>query len=172
MATCNGSNMDAALKITELLLENGAVVNIRNKRGYTPFMHACESGNVQIVRLLLHCAEVDAVDNFGCSVITLMSVILVTNYLKLIFQALHYAVEKRHIEIVEILLKAGAEKEIVNSKGFTPGGLATDLGYTELEEMFPKEIVEHFPLEAEQYGTYKDLAPQIFPDYDQLVINI
>lgn len=81
---------------------------------------------------------------------------------------MHYAVENKHVEIVKLLINAGANKDITNSHGATPREVAMTVGHIELEELFPQEIMDDIlPLEAEQYRTYKDLAPQVFPDHEQ-----
>lgn len=48
-AICSGQNMD----LIRLLVEEGADVNFRNKTGKTPFQLASETGNLDIVGLLL-----------------------------------------------------------------------------------------------------------------------
>jgi len=84
----------------------------------------------------------------------------------LILQSLHYAVQNKHIEIVKMLLDAGADTEVINSNGLKPGDLATALGHNELEYLFPIDIPDDIPIQAEQYRTYEDLAPLIFPDLE------
>lgn len=59
---------DDVLAVTKFLLEQGAVVNVRDQRGYTPFMYACTSGNTDIIELLLNLSAIDACDNFGNTV--------------------------------------------------------------------------------------------------------
>lgn len=67
-------DMDTMVKITELLLDKGAIVNIRDKTGYTPLMYACAYGNKEIVDLLIHTSSIDAADNSGSTVIILIKV--------------------------------------------------------------------------------------------------
>ena len=57
------------IKITKLLLENGADVNTANFSGKTPLMHAVCEKNEELVRMLMEKgANPDAIDNFGQSV--------------------------------------------------------------------------------------------------------
>lgn len=82
---------------------------------------------------------------------------------------MHYAVQSKHIDIVKMLLDAGAETEVFNAYGLKPADLAISLGCTELQDLFPVEIVDDIPIESEQYRTYMDLAPTIFPDHEQSI---
>lgn len=63
------SQVDDVVNMTKFLLEQGAVVNVRDKTGYTPFMYACTFGNKDIADLLLNLSAIDATDNFGKTVI-------------------------------------------------------------------------------------------------------
>mgnify|MGYP002514907485 CR=1 FL=1 len=57
------------IKITKLLLENGADVNAANFSGKTPLMYAVCEKNEELVRMLMEKgANPDAIDNFGQSV--------------------------------------------------------------------------------------------------------
>ncbi|KAG4070491.1 hypothetical protein HA402_005723 [Bradysia odoriphaga] len=142
------SQIDDILDMTKLLLDQGATVNVRNERGYTPFMYACEKGNKDIVTLLMNFSAIDATDNFGKT-------------------ALHYAVENQHFDIVEMLIKEGADIEVCDRDGLKPRDVAVSLGLRDIEELFPEEILDFLPTSAEQYETFEDIAPSIFPDHKQ-----
>lgn len=60
--------VDNIVNMTKLLLYHGAIVNIRNETGLTPFMYACTVGNTNIVELILNLSAIDAVDNSGNTV--------------------------------------------------------------------------------------------------------
>lgn len=64
------SQIDDVINMVKLLLEQGGVVNVRDKTGCTPFMYACAFGNNDIVDLLLNLSAIDATDNFGKTVAT------------------------------------------------------------------------------------------------------
>lgn len=158
------SQVDDVIKMTKFLLEQGAVVNVRDKTGYTPFMYACTFGNKDIADLLLNLSAIDATDNFGKTVIVDSFVSLhVISHSK--FQALHYAVENRHYDIAKMLIDAGAETDICDLAGLTPRDIATSLALTDFEELLPEAIVDSLPTSAEQYKSYHDLVPTIFPDH-------
>lgn len=80
---------------------------------------------------------------------------------------MHYAVENRHFEIVEMLIGEGAEIEICDRDGLKPRDVAVSLGLTDIEALFPEEVLDFLPTSAEQYETYKDIAPSIFPEQER-----
>lgn len=61
-------SIDDVINMAKLLLEHGAVANVRDKTGCTPLMYACMFGNSDIVDLLLNLSPIDAADNFGKTV--------------------------------------------------------------------------------------------------------
>lgn len=63
-----------------------------------------------------------------------------------------------------MLINAGADIEVYNSEGQTPHQVAISLALTDIEKLFPEEIVDFLPVSAEQYKTYQDIAPLIFPE--------
>lgn len=69
------------------------------------------------------------------------------------------------MDIIRILINAGADTEIFNAAGLKPRDLAVSLALTEIEELFPEENVDYLPATVDQYRTYRDLNPLIFPDY-------
>lgn len=71
-----------------------------------------------------------------------------------------------------MLISAGADIEMSNLYGRTPRDMAVELDLADIEELFPVEIIDTIPLGSEQYQTYQDLAPMIFPDHDQSVYNM
>ena len=102
MAVCNDNSI-----LVKLLLDKGACVNIKNCRGETPLHISCQKGNFEISKLLLETDSTiaDLTDTFFNT-------------------ALHFAVEKECLEIVELLLsyKADINAYTVGTcyKGCTP----------------------------------------------------
>lgn len=78
---------------------------------------------------------------------------------------MHYAVENRHYDITKMLIAAGAETNVCDLAGLTPRDIAISLALTDFEELLPEEIVDSLPTTAEQYKSYHDLVPMIFPDH-------
>ncbi|HEX3131422.1 MAG TPA: ankyrin repeat domain-containing protein [Thermoanaerobaculia bacterium] len=87
------------LRVRELL-DDGADADARNPHGWTPLMHAAETGHTGIIELLLsRGADVNATNEFGCS-------------------ALAYAALEGRVGAIRMLLSAGA------SVGVSPYGVS------------------------------------------------
>lgn len=156
MMACNTTHKDPCLaeRIVGLLLRHGAVINVSEKYGMTPFMFACQNGFAGVVRLLIKDASFDAVDNQGCT-------------------AIFHAIEKNHVEVVKLLVEAGANATIANNKGYTPTQVAECHGYYDLLEILPRPASTYLvPTHFLGYNTLRDHIPRIFlksdcPEYFQ-----
>ncbi|XP_049546434.1 ankyrin repeat, SAM and basic leucine zipper domain-containing protein 1 [Anopheles darlingi] len=126
--------------IVRLLLESGAIIDVLDRYGCTPLMFACQQGHLQVVKEIVDESPLITVDRDGNT-------------------ALFLAVINNHYEIVKVLLRAGAQANIVNRAGFTPRQCAILAGHTELAELFPAEE-EPYIVEAKyrNYSGYKDLV--------------
>ncbi|XP_039501967.1 poly [ADP-ribose] polymerase tankyrase [Drosophila santomea] len=156
MMACNSSHKDpyVAERIVRLLLRYGAVINVSDKYGMTPFMFACQNGFTDVVRLLIKDVSFDAVDNQGCT-------------------AIFHAIEKNHVEVVKLLVEAGVNATIANNKGYTPTQVAECHGYYDLLEILPRPASTYLvPSHFLGYNTLRDHIPRIFlksdcPEYFQ-----
>ncbi|XP_013111678.2 POTE ankyrin domain family member B [Stomoxys calcitrans] len=154
---CN--NPDVIEKIAKILLLHGAVVNVADKYGTTPFMLACKNGHTKVVKLLLKEVSFDAVDNQGCTPI-------------------FHAIENNRADIVKILIDAGVNYTIANKKGYTPIQVAQFHGFYDLLEIFPKQKEAFIvPSQYLGYNTLRDYIPRIFlksecPEYFQEINTI
>jgi ankyrin repeat protein len=116
-----------ALGRTELLaamLDTGTVdYTKRNRYGGNALIPACERGHVETVRLLLSRSKIDVdhVNNLGWTAL-LEAVILSDG-------------GPRHIEIVKLLLAAGADPTIADKDGVTPLQHARDRRYDAIAAM-------------------------------------
>lgn len=162
MMACECQAKDAAYvaeKLVRLLLSHGAVINVSDKYGMTPFMFACRKGFTAIVRLLINEVSFDAVDNQGCTPI-------------------FHAIEHNHADIVKLLVEAGANVTIANNKGYTPKQVAEFHGFYDLLELLPRESSTYMvPSEFLSYGSLRDHVPRIFlktecPEYFQELNSI
>lgn len=89
-------------EIIEILIQNGVNKECRNENGMTPFLEACKAGCVEAVNVLLeYNVNIFAVDDEKNT-------------------ALHYATLGNSLKIVDILLHAGLNVNVKNSKGYTP----------------------------------------------------
>jgi uncharacterized protein len=110
-----------ALGRTEMLaamLDTGKVdYNKRNRYGGNALIPACERGHVEAVRLLLNRSKIDAnhVNNLGWT--GLLEAVILSDG------------GPRHIEIVRMLLAAGADPNIADKDGVTPLEHARDRHY-------------------------------------------
>lgn len=94
--------------MVQALLAMGANVNARNHNGLTALMAAVDGQRLDVVETLLEEEELDkaAVDNRGQS-------------------ALHHAASRASGEIVELLVRAGFDDQVKDTRGRTPWDLAS-----------------------------------------------
>jgi ankyrin repeat protein len=110
-----------ALGRTEMLaaiLETGKVdYTIRNRYGGNALIPACERGHVDTVRLLLERSKIDVnhINNLGWT--GLLEAVILSDG------------GPRHVEIVRLLLAAGADPNIADKEGVTPLQHARDRRY-------------------------------------------
>ncbi|XP_023318979.1 ankyrin-3-like [Trichogramma pretiosum] len=97
-------------KIVELLLRSGASPNLTNKDGFAPLHALCsrKDSNFESMQLFFQICDdvkqpvqIDARDKLGNT-------------------PLHAALEKKHLKVVELLLKRGANANLANEEGSTP----------------------------------------------------
>ncbi|CAG8069864.1 unnamed protein product [Penicillium nalgiovense] len=117
LAACEKGN----IKITEMLLENGADVTIPDNEGRQPVYVASWDGHIEIVQLLLERnVDVNIMQNYGWTPVNLAS-------------------DQGHTEVVKLLLEHGADIRIANNNGWTPVNSASDKGHMEVVKL----LVEH-----------------------------
>ena len=124
VTACGGRNLfplQAALSkrhfhVANLLFQNGAVVDVQNKRKYTPCHAASLHGQADIIRWLLnHGANANARDSSG-------------------FTPLSEAADKMHFEALKVLLEHNADINLPSDDGKTP--LYWLLVYSSTKERF------------------------------------
>ena len=90
------------LEVAELLLENGADVNSRDKGGLIPLHNAASYGHVEIAALMIkHNADVNVSDRWG-------------------FTPLHEASQKGRTQLCSLLILHGADCTLKNHNNETP----------------------------------------------------
>ena len=105
-------------ELATILLKNGANANLKwNKKGLTHLMNAARNGHSDVVSVLIaHQARINDQDDLGNT-------------------ALHYAAAQGFKEIVNELLRAGAIKEIQNTNKKKPIDLASEEGFSFIEQV-------------------------------------
>ncbi|WP_246498802.1 ankyrin repeat domain-containing protein [Microvirga soli] len=108
------------LEILKMTLAHGADLNSTNRYGGTALIPAAERGHVDTVRTLIEAGiSVDHVNNLGWTAL-LEAIIL-------------GAGGERHLQIVELLVKAGADINLADRDGVKPLHHARSRGYREIE---------------------------------------
>lgn len=75
------------------------------------------------------------------------------------WQALFYAIEYKHVDIVQMLLEGGSSTEIRNNEGFNARDWAIHVGFDRIEELIPTVVQYILPDELSDYRTPEDFAP-------------
>lgn len=108
------------LEILKMTLAHGADLASTNRYGGTALIPAAERGHVETVKTLIDAGvAVDHVNNLGWT--ALLEAIILGNG------------GERHQQIVDILLKAGANPDLADRDGVTPLRHARARGYREIE---------------------------------------
>ncbi len=103
-------------QVVELLLVDGAEVNVVSRYGSTPLHLAAEYGREAVTRLLLaKGAQLDLKGRYGST-------------------PLHWAARNGHTTVVELLMAHKADVNAVNGRGLTPLRVALKYGRTETAE--------------------------------------
>ncbi|CAM8961567.1 unnamed protein product [Rhodiola kirilowii] len=140
-----------------LLLEYGANVNIKDLEGNVPIWDAIRAGHESIIKLLKENGARPSsgdVGQYACFAAEQNRLDL----LKIIVEyggdvtlpkcsgttALHTAVSEGNVEMVEFLLKQGAEADKPDIHGWSPRGLAEHQGHEEILNMLQKVKPETF----------------------------
>jgi serine/threonine-protein phosphatase 6 regulatory ankyrin repeat subunit B len=119
-ASLHSASEEGNIQDVALLLKRGALVDSRNKSGWTPLHVASRRGHLQVLRMLIdNRADVNAKKQD-------------------LWTPLHISAANGHLQAVELLLDCGADAEMVNDGGHTPYQLSLSHGYRKIAE-FIKE---------------------------------
>ncbi|KRY39744.1 Ankyrin repeat domain-containing protein 29 [Trichinella spiralis] len=142
------------LEVVKILLQNGADVSKARNDGATPLWISCQMGHASIVReLLLWGANVDEARKDGATPLFKASHKGHTAVVEELLEfdpclgllangetALHAACLFGHQEIAKMLIRAGADVQLLNQAGETPLQLAEQLGYDSIINLLSKFI--------------------------------
>ncbi|MFH5775462.1 ankyrin repeat domain-containing protein [Paracoccus sp. NGMCC 1.201697] len=105
-----------------MTLAHGADLKSTNRFGGTALIPACERGHVETVRTLIEAGvDVDHVNNLAWTAL-LEAIILGDG-------------GPRHRQIVDLLVKAGADVNLADGNGVTPLGHARAAGYDKIQRI-------------------------------------
>lgn len=114
------------LQLVKLYLANGARFDLFNRYRGTALIPACERGHVEVVRLLAHTKgyPVDHVNRLGWT--GLLEAIILGDG------------SERYVQIVQILIDAGANTGIADKDGVTPVQHARSRGFTQIVRLLER----------------------------------
>ena len=149
-------NLKSAKEI-EVLIQQGADVNIKNKDGNTALIIASEKGSLDLVNILLEGgADVQQKDGRGWTALMWASSCRNKEIVEMLISkgadinaksqegntALMWASLQGHKEIVKMLLKKGADVNIENERGETALTIAKRENNSEVVEIINKQIAQ------------------------------
>ena len=108
------------LNSVKILVENGAMVNARNKDNHTPLHISAADGSKEIVKILIENGASIDIQNQDQET------------------ALHIAVKENELEVVKYLVENGALVNAKNKDNFTPHFLAAKLNFNDIVEYLTK----------------------------------
>ena len=144
-----------AINVAQLLIEAGADVNAMDKINDSPYLYAGAEGKIEILLLTLrYGADLTSVNRYGGTALIpaahhghidivrelLKTKINVDHVNNLGWTALLEAIilgdgGGEYIEIVRLLVDAGADVNIADTNGFSPLDHAIDAGYSKISEI-------------------------------------
>lgn len=147
--------------IVKILADLGADVNVKDKWGNTPLMHAAYNGCKERVELLLNVnADVNSESMYGNTPLMWAASEGYTEIVQLLISAnaninhtntrdytsLMHGVIKGHKEVVKILLQSGCDINIQNGNGDTALTLAMKIGLQDIAQMLKEAEALAFTL--------------------------
>uniref|UniRef100_A0A182MTV6 Uncharacterized protein n=1 Tax=Anopheles culicifacies TaxID=139723 RepID=A0A182MTV6_9DIPT len=163
MITCSSTqSSECVYQIVKLLLDYGAIIGMMDQYGRSPLMFACREGHLEVVKEIVSESSLLSVDYEGNT-------------------ALFHAVIHNRLEVVKILLRAGAQTYAVNRQGYTPRQCAINCNYLEIAELFPLETKAfEIPSNYLCYSSYRnfisgiedDEPPGYYPDLRPMLFGM
>jgi len=156
--------------VARLLLEHGAVVNARDKHGFTPLYYAVGGGHIDIVSILLeHGADVNARDKSGNTPLHYVALLGKAVVAKLLLEfgadvnardeegwtPLHSAALRGNADVARLLLEHDADPSIRDKEGKTPLDVARQEGRDEVAR-----VIEEFMKRRKGVGVGA-MTPQV-----------
>ena len=134
-----------------VLIDAGADLHTKNEDGRSPLHYACGSGELDIVKMLVEAGTgVRATDNKGCTCLMLAAYSGHTETVRYLVglpdvdvnhlsahthTALQFAVDEGEVDVVQVLIDAGADINIQNDEGSSPLNTACASGALDVVKM-------------------------------------
>lgn len=125
---------DNQFELVKLLVESGADVNNLSK-AETPIFGAVWSGNPEIVEYLIKEGVGGSID-YGC---------------EKGWSPLHRAARKGYLDIVKLLIQAGADVNSIDNEGATPLDHAADFRFSDVAIFLIKHHAKYLKPETQKY---------------------
>lgn len=114
------SNNKSLLDLIKFVIDNGAEISLKNKKGETALFYAVRSGNIDVLKLLItNGADINAKDNQGQT-------------------AIFIPADNGNITMTKLLIESGALKKVKNKRGVTPATLAVQRGDMDIFDLLEK----------------------------------
>jgi ankyrin repeat protein len=163
------SSESGNLKVVTAFVKNGADLNTRDERGWTPLMISAFNGNQEIARLLLeHGADIHVADASGYNPIHWAAFNGFTDVVKMLIDKnanidakskhgwtpLLQAATRGHLSTCEALISSGADVNLSSNDGWSPLHKACANGHIEIVKLLLKSG-------ANKNATYQDATTPI-----------
>uniref|UniRef100_A0A182NDE9 ANK_REP_REGION domain-containing protein n=1 Tax=Anopheles dirus TaxID=7168 RepID=A0A182NDE9_9DIPT len=163
MIACSSTQpTEQVFQVVRLLLDNGAIIGVLDQYGCSPLMFACKEGHLAVVKEIVAESSLLSADNEGNT-------------------ALFYAVNNNRLDVVKVLLRAGAQTHTVNRQGYTPKQCAMNRNYAEIAELLPAEETPYeLPAKYLSYSTFHNFIhgdrvqdpPGYHPDLGMMLLGM
>ena len=159
--------------VVQVLIDAGADIDAKNNMGRSPLFWAWKRGKLDIVKVLVKAgADVCVTDNKGDTCLSLTAANGRTETVRYLvglpevdvniadekdFTALHSAVDEGHVDVVQVLIAAGADIEAKDEMGRTPLHVASENGNMAIVKMLVKAGAD-VRVAQNEGDTYIDIA--------------
>ena len=119
-------------EVVQVLIDAGADIDTKNNEGNSPLHYACEEGSLDAVKMLVRAGAGVRDTNHACLVLAVCyGCIEIVRYFvglpevdvnhreSYLSTALHYSVNNKHTDVVQVLIDAGADIDTQDNRGYS-----------------------------------------------------